>query len=75
MEMENDTELVIRATRSAGRGSRERKPRWAHVVNIFAVGRASARELCARAGVDPDETVGSYVQTTEWTRIPGGERR
>jgi hypothetical protein len=30
-------------------------PRWAHVVNAFAVGSTSAQELCRRFGLDPDE--------------------
>lgn len=49
-----DAELVERVVRSAGAG---RGPRWIAVRHKFVVGSTTARVLCRRFGLDPDEEV------------------
>lgn len=56
-----DAELLERAVRNAGRYSVE-KQRWVAVSHAFGVGSTSARELCRRFGLDPDETVGARTR-------------
>ncbi len=53
-------QLVRQAVRNAGYGSKKRQQRWAHLVDTMAVGSTFAQELCAWAGVDPDELTGNY---------------
>ena len=52
-----DADLLERAVRSAGR-LLPRQVRWAHVMDVFALGSGYAQQLCARFGLDPDEEVG-----------------
>lgn len=51
-----DEELLRRAVKVAT--GPHLLPRWSHVGAIFGLGSNSARELCRRFGVDPDEHVG-----------------
>lgn len=44
--------------RNAGRLSRERKYRWAHVADAVGCGKTTAKNLCAKHELDPDELVG-----------------
>lgn len=37
-----------------------RMPRWSHVGAAFSIGSTSARSLCTRFGVDPDEMLGEW---------------
>lgn len=50
-------DLVERAMQNAGR-LLPKKPRWAHVMEVFAVGSTRAKSLCDYYGLNPDEEVG-----------------
>ena len=50
-------DLVERAMHNAGR-LLSKKPRWAHVMEVFAVGSTRAKALCGYYGLNPDEEVG-----------------
>jgi hypothetical protein len=39
---------------------RRKGPRWVAVMEVFAVGRTRAYELCERYGHDPDEVRASF---------------
>jgi len=52
----DDRELVERAVRNALRNSRVGRTRWGCVMETFAVGSRTARGLCIRHGLDPDES-------------------
>lgn len=61
-QIDHRDNLLARAVRCAGHGAHgPQLPRWSHVGAIFALGSGSAREMCRRYGVDPDELVGSGV--------------
>ncbi len=52
----SDEELLRRAVRGA-RPRFKGSPRWAAVMDTFALGSTYAQQLCRRFSVDPDETV------------------
>ena len=45
---------------NAGRLSKVKRPRWAHVMDATGFGSTSATALCVAAGFDPNEEVGNY---------------
>lgn len=46
----------------AGGRARKRRPKWAHVKDVFAVGSTSAAYLCRRFGFDPDDQTGGCAE-------------
>lgn len=55
-----------------GRVVLDKKPRWAHVKELFICGSTTARILCRLCNVDPDEEIGlepcsecEYIEETE----------
>lgn len=53
-----DSVLVARAIRSARyRGRHGSMPRWAVVMEVFALGSGYAQQLCVAHGFDPDTPV------------------
>jgi hypothetical protein len=50
-----DTNLVAHAVRIARPRYRSKAPRWVAVMDVFAVGRTAAIELCDRFGLNADE--------------------
>jgi hypothetical protein len=55
----SDDELLRRAIKTARPHSHRKGPfpRWAAVMDTFMLGSGYSRQLCARFGFDPDETV------------------
>lgn len=53
----SDGDLVLRAIHNAPRLLAPGVPRWVAVRNTFAVGSTTAKALCHRAGLDPDEVL------------------
>ena len=51
--------LVARAIRSARYRGRGTMPRWAVVMEVFALGSGYAQQLCVAHGFDPDTPVNS----------------
>lgn len=47
--------------RNAGRLSSERGYRWSHVANAVGCGKTTAKDLCFKHDLDPDELVGGLV--------------
>ena len=57
-EVERLRRLVCGGVHNAGAYGRSKRPRWAFVRRVFAVGSTTAWALCVEHGLDPDEEVG-----------------
>lgn len=58
MSDKSDASLMEWAVKHVGYRARDRKPRWAHVMDMFGFGSTSGHLMCRRFDVDPDEIVG-----------------
>ncbi len=56
--MKPDIDLFRWAVEHAGHNAIKKAPRWAHVKDVFGVGRSTAWGLCEGFNVDPDEEAG-----------------
>jgi hypothetical protein len=52
-----DTDLVKSFLNGFRCSAKAPNPLWAHVMQAFACGSTSAREICRRHGFDPDAKV------------------
>ena len=52
-----DDRILWGVVANAGSRSREKKARWAHVMDATGQGSTVSRNLCKRFGFDPDEEV------------------
>ena len=52
-----DEQLVARAMKNAKPHSNGESPRWAAVMDTFALGSTYAYQLCEQHGLDPEEKV------------------
>lgn len=58
MTTPDDNELLRRAVeRARSKSTLAVHPRWAAVRDVFMLGSTSAKALCKRFGVDPDQAV------------------
>lgn len=57
-----DEEFIERTVRYATNSDLMDLPRWVIVRDIFCVGSVSAKKLCSRFKIDPDEVLKSRKQ-------------
>ena len=62
LEAEIAAVYLFAAIRNAGEAAVRRQPRWAHVRDLFCVGKTTSHELCQLANVDPDEMVSGKIR-------------
>ena len=63
--MTADEKLLWGVVHNAHRRSRDRAPRWTHVIQAIGCGRTWAIDLCRRFGADPDEMLGTECVAIE----------
>ena len=64
--MPSNYELIRNAIANARPHKTQDVPRWVALMDVFAIGKTSAHELCREHGFDPDEEVhGSYCSACE----------
>jgi hypothetical protein len=64
-EQPTDERLLWGVVHNAGRLSPKKEYRWAVVRDLCGIGSASAKALCRRFGLDPDEVIGGGDETEE----------